>query len=173
MHEAAASSPGTGDERFGSRRQIGPIGTVARIAGGAAAIALPIALDGFSWWDAAIALVALPVIAAVAALLITAIFRRLAPGTLASRHAICSGPGCSLIAVMVVANSGLAALTPANGTVTIWVWLGASMLLAAARGYGGCEVLAIPNLITGRRDQIGCIMYTPIDALEKRHRLGS
>ncbi|MGH2910156.1 MAG: hypothetical protein ACRDK8_12770, partial [Solirubrobacteraceae bacterium] len=48
-------------------RQIGPIGTSARIAGGAVAVGLPVALDGFSWWDAGVALIALPLIAAIAA----------------------------------------------------------------------------------------------------------
>ncbi|MGH2865850.1 MAG: hypothetical protein ACRDJX_11470 [Solirubrobacteraceae bacterium] len=129
-------------------------------------IALPIALDGFGWWDAGVALVALPVIAAVLAALVMAVSRRLAPGSLASRHAICSPAGCSLIVLLVLANGAFAALTPANATVTIWVWLGASMLLAAARGYGGCEVLAVSNLISGRRDEIGCILYTPIDRFE-------
>jgi hypothetical protein len=69
----------------------------------------------------------------------------------------------------VAANSALGALTPSNGNVSLWVWLGASMLLAAARGYGGCEVLAVSNLITGRPDQIGCILYTPIDRWETKH----
>jgi hypothetical protein len=40
------------------------------------------------------------------------------------------------------------------------------MLLAAACGYGGCEVLAVSNLITRRRDQVGCLLYTPIDRWE-------
>jgi hypothetical protein len=31
-------------------------------------------------------------------------------------------------------------------------------------------VLAIPNAITGRRDRIGCILYTPIDAAEARSK---
>jgi hypothetical protein len=62
-----------------------------------------------------------------------------------------------LIAVMVAGNPALVAPTSTNGNVTIWVWLGASMLLAAALGHGGCEVLAISNLITGRRGQVGCI----------------
>lgn len=170
MNDAATPVRITRGEGFGSGRQIGPIGTLARIVGGAVAIAVPIALDGFSWWEAAVALVALPLIAAVAAPLLTAAFRGLAPDALGSRHAVCSLPGCSLIAVMVGANAALVAPTSANGNVTIWVWLGASMLLAAARGYGGCEVLAVSNLITGRREQIGCLLYTPIDNAEKRRR---
>jgi hypothetical protein len=166
VDEATAPARGTRGERFGSRRQIGPIGASARIVGGVAAIALPSALDGFGWWDAAVALLALPLIAAVAAALIVAALRRLAPGSLASRHAICSPADCGLIAVVILVNDAVAALTPANSTVTIWVWLGASMLLAAARGYGGCEVLAVSNLISGRSEQIGCILYTPIDRFE-------
>jgi hypothetical protein len=170
--EPANSTVRAHAERSGSRRQIGPLGTLARIAGGALAIALPIALDGLTLLEAALALIALPLIAAIAAPLITSTFRRLAPNALGSRHAICCAPGCSLIAVMVLANSALVAPTSADGNVTIWVWLGASMLIAAARGYGGCEVLAVSNLITGRRDQIGCILYTPIDRLEASRRAG-
>jgi hypothetical protein len=149
-----------------SERQIGPIGTAARLLGGGLAVAVPIALDGFSWLEAGIALVALPLIAAVAAPLVTALYRRLLPDLLRMRHAICSPLGCTLIAVLAGANAAVVTPTSANGNVTIWVWLGVSMLLSAARGYGGCEVLANSNLITGRRDQIGCLLYTPIDRAE-------
>ena len=152
----------------GDRREIGPIGTAARVLGGLIAIALPIALDGFGWWDAAVALVALPLVATGASALITSAYQRLAPDALGRRDAICSGPACWLIASVVGAAVGVDALTPASGEVALWVWLGGSMLVAAARGYGGCEVLAIPNLLTGRRDRIGCILYTPIDRAEAR-----
>jgi hypothetical protein len=151
-------------------RQIGPAGTSARLLGGALAITLPIALDGLTWFEAGVALLALPLIAAIAAPVITAGYRRVYPRALQLRHGICSLPACTLIVVMVIANNLLVAPTTANGNVTIWVWLGASMLLAAARGYGGCEVLAPYNVISGRREQIGCLLYTPIDNVEaKRH----
>ena len=45
---------------------------------------------------------------------------------------------------------------------------GASMLLAAVRGYGGCEVLAVSNWLLGRDDQVGCLIFSPLDALEAR-----
>jgi len=156
---------------LGDRREIGPIGTASRIGGGLIAIGLPVVLAGFSWWDAALALVVLPLVATGAAALVTAVYERLAPQALARRHTICSGPACWLTAIMLAVALALGALTPASGDVAFWVWLGVSMLLAAARGYGGCELLAAPNLITGRRDQIGCIIYTPIDRAEAR-RLG-
>jgi hypothetical protein len=154
--------------RLGDRREIGPIGTAARLVGGLIAIGLPIALSGFGWWDAAAALVALPLVTTGAAALITSAYRRLAPDALVRSGAICSGPACWLIAIVIGAAVGIDALTPVSGEVALWVWLGGSMLVAAARGFGGCEVLAIPNLITGRRDQIGCILYSPIDRAETR-----
>jgi len=50
----------------------------------------------------------------------------------------------------------------------MWFYLGFSLLVAAWRGYAGCEVLAIANWITGRNDQVGCVILSPIDNLEKK-----
>ncbi len=50
------------------------------------------------------------------------------------------------------------------------VFYGVSMLLAALRGYSGCEVLAISNWILGRDDQVGCLVLGPVDDLERRFR---
>lgn len=150
-------------------RDIGPVGTATRILGGVIAIALPVALDGIGWWDVGVALIALPVAALAAGTLVTSVYQRYAPGALARRDAICSGPTCWIWAIVIGAAVGLAALTPASA-VAFWVWLGASLLLAAARGYAGCEVLAFPNLIRGRREQVGCMLYGPIDAAERTRR---
>jgi hypothetical protein len=49
------------------------------------------------------------------------------------------------------------------------LFYGGSMLVAAARGYAGCEVLAVSNWLLRRDDQIGCAPFWPIDALEARH----
>ena len=45
---------------------------------------------------------------------------------------------------------------------------GGSMLLAAARGYAGCEVLAVSNWLLRRDDQVGCLVFSPLDQLERR-----
>jgi hypothetical protein len=50
------------------------------------------------------------------------------------------------------------------------VFYGASMLLAAVRGYGGCEVLAVSNWVLRRDDQVGCLVFAPVDYLERRGR---
>jgi len=44
------------------------------------------------------------------------------------------------------------------------------MVLAALRGYTGCEVLAISNWLLRRDDQVGCVVFWPIDILEERWR---
>jgi hypothetical protein len=155
----------------GPDRQIGPIGTASRMIGGLAFIAVPVALEGIGWWDVGAALVALPLITLALGTLVTAGYRRYAPKALARPPAICSGPTCTLLGTVVAAAIVLTIFTPA-GEIAIWAFLGASMLVAALRGYAGCEVLAIPNSITGRSDQIGCMLYTPIDRAEARGRSG-
>lgn len=50
------------------------------------------------------------------------------------------------------------------------IFYGSSMLLAAARGYGGCEVLAVSNWLLRRNDQVGCLVFAPIDHVEVRGR---
>ena len=46
---------------------------------------------------------------------------------------------------------------------------GAAMLLAAVRGYAGCEVLAVSNWLLRRDDQVGCVLFGPVDTLEARY----
>jgi hypothetical protein len=50
------------------------------------------------------------------------------------------------------------------------LFYGGSMLLAAARGYAGCEVLAVSNWLLRRDDQIGCVLFGPVDIVESRRR---
>jgi hypothetical protein len=42
------------------------------------------------------------------------------------------------------------------------------MLLAAGRGYAACEVLAASNWVLGRDDQVGCLLFWPIDHAERQ-----
>jgi multidrug transporter EmrE-like cation transporter len=46
------------------------------------------------------------------------------------------------------------------------IFLGFSMMLAALRSYGGCDMLATSNWLLRRRDQVACALFTPIDSLE-------
>ena len=46
------------------------------------------------------------------------------------------------------------------------LFYGASLLFAGVRGYAGCEVLAISNWLLRRDDQVGCVVFSPLDAVE-------
>jgi hypothetical protein len=48
------------------------------------------------------------------------------------------------------------------------VFYGASMLLAAARGDAGCEVVVVSNWLLRRHDQVGCALFWPVDTREGR-----
>jgi hypothetical protein len=80
---------------------------------------------------------------------------------------LAGGPAILATVIVIAIGTALTFITPID-QVAIWSFLGASMLLAAVRGYGGCELLAIPNALTGRRDELHCFIYTPIDMAEAR-----
>jgi hypothetical protein len=46
------------------------------------------------------------------------------------------------------------------------LFVGSSLLLAALRGSAGCEFLALSNWLLRRSDQMACAIFTPIDSLE-------
>jgi hypothetical protein len=50
------------------------------------------------------------------------------------------------------------------------LFYGTSMLLAALRGDAGCEVLAVSNWLLSRDDQVGCVVFSPIDQFERHLR---
>ena len=151
------------------RREIGPIGTAARLIGAAAALTVPALVDEFSRWDLLVGLVGLPLLATAGFEAVRAGYERYVPGGIASQTGTCTGAACWLIAIVLAPLIPLAALTPVTST-SLWTWIGGSLVLAAVRGYGGCEILAFPNALTGRRDQVGCIVFTPIDRAEARAR---
>ena len=48
------------------------------------------------------------------------------------------------------------------------IFVGSSLLLAALRGDAGCEFLALSNWLLRRSDQLACAVFTPIDSLDQR-----
>ncbi len=50
----------------------------------------------------------------------------------------------------------------------VLIFYGVSMLLAAIRGYAGCESLAISNWLLKHDDQLGCLLISPIDYAERK-----
>ncbi len=75
-----------------------------------------------------------------------------------------TGPAAHALNVAVFV--GLYVLEPTSDAALLFY--GASMWLAAVRGYAGCEVLAVSNWLLRRDDQIGCAVFWPVDQLEQR-----
>ncbi len=82
-----------------------------------------------------------------------------------------TGPTATIVNIIVFALLVSTASVPAISFVgfAALIFYGASMLLAAFRGYAGCEVLAVSNWVLRRDDQIGCLVLSPVDDLEKRY----
>jgi hypothetical protein len=138
-------------------RAIGPVGATARVLVGLGLFALAFLIDGdkITWRDLLLGLVAIP--AVVLALQVVRL-----RGSLAPLRA--TGPIGHLLNGLVVA----ALMVPSATRPATLLWLGASMILAAWRGYAGCESLAISNWLLRRDDQVGCLIFWPIDELEAR-----
>jgi hypothetical protein len=70
--------------------------------------------------------------------------------------------------VIVIGSVGVftAPFMPAALHDAAGLYIGATLVLAAAISYGGCEVAALPTLLTGRR----YVLYCPINAVDAAER---
>ncbi len=148
-------------------RAIGPIGTLGRFIVGPIliyfgfnspiAFITPVAslsfLDSY-WDDLVVGIVALPLLMMVVQLLWQVVKHKplIATGRL----------GFALNFTITF----MLFYTPLHHAM--WFFLGFSLLIAAVRGYAGCEVMAISNWLSGRNDQVGCVLFSSLDAIEKK-----
>jgi len=135
------------------RHPIGPAGIAARAAVGAMLVALALIWRSPHWLDFALGLVVLPAVA----IGLFAWRARRRPVRLDA-----TGPVAHLANAMVFAPLFL---LPATAGAAL-MFYGTSMLVAATRRSGGCEVTAIANAVLGRDDQVGCVLFGPVDATE-------
>src|SRR5919109_3748660 len=84
------------------RREIGPIGTAARLVGAAVALTVPALVDEFSRWDLLVGLVGLPLLATAGFEAVRAGYERYVPGGIASQAGACMG-ACWLAAIVLAA----------------------------------------------------------------------
>jgi hypothetical protein len=78
-----------------------------------------------------------------------------------------------VLALVVGVEIALSFVTPLDGAVAIWIFIGLSVLIAAVRGDAGCEAVAIPNALARRTYPTGCVVYAAIDAAEARRARAS
>ncbi len=141
-------------------RAIGVIGTIARVALGLGLLYLAFSDGGkpewgLQWQGPLLGLVAFP----AALLAFQALRLRFTKVTLNA-----TGP----IGFAVNLCIGAVLYSIPFTRVAMLLFYGSSLLLAAARGYAGCESLAISNWLLRRDDQVGCVVFSPVDAIESR-----
>ncbi len=137
------------------RRAIGPGGTIARLVVGPAFIAAAFVVGEFEWYSPLLGLVGFPLVLTIGQRLRT----RWAPGRLQA-----TGPLGFFLNFAIAVPFFIIPFTSSAA----WLFYGVSMLIAALRGYAGCEVLAISNWLLRRDDQVGCVVFSPIDSAEAR-----
>ncbi len=142
------------------KRAIGVAGTIGRVLLGLGLIYLAFTDGGrpeweLAWYSSVLGLIAFP----VALLVFQAVRLRFTNETLNAT----GGLGfCLNFAIGAV----LYAIPFTRDAMLLFY--GSSLLLAAARGYAGCESLAISNWLLRRNDQVGCVVFSPLDAVEAR-----
>lgn len=149
--------------RAPQRRGIGPAGTAARVVIGTALLANVVVGHASRGWRPVAWLLGLLGFPAVVVATQWIRSRRGAPRLAAT------GPVGHLLNIGVffalyLTPSYAPALERSSDAALIFY--GASMLVAAARGYAGCEVLAVSNWLLRRDDQVGCVVFAPVDLLE-------
>ncbi len=58
------------------------------------------------------------------------------------------------------------------GQLGAMTYVGGSLFVDSLNGDGGCEVMAIPGLIFGKRTHLVCIAFSPFDWLEEKLTVG-
>jgi hypothetical protein len=75
-----------------------------------------------------------------------------------------------LVALYVAGASGLPFVGSGKGQLAAVTFLGVSLVVAGVRGAPGCEVMAIPGVLFGKHTELVCLIFSPLDGLERRLR---
>ncbi len=55
-----------------------------------------------------------------------------------------------------------------EGFIGAAAYVGVSLMVAAWRADPGCEVMTLPAALLGRHTSLPCLLFTPLDALERK-----
>ena len=75
-----------------------------------------------------------------------------------------------LVAVYVAGGPGSLILGRGEGALAAVTFLGTSLIIAGVGAAPGCEVMAIPGLLFGKHTELGCLIFSPLDRLERKLR---
>ena len=75
-----------------------------------------------------------------------------------------------LVALYFAGASALPILGHGKGQLATFTFLGISLVVAGVRAAPGCEVMAIPSVLFGKHTELACIIFSPLDRLERKMR---
>ncbi len=75
-----------------------------------------------------------------------------------------------LVALYVAGASGLPILGHGKGQLAAVTFFGVSLVVAGVRAAPGCEVMAIPGLLFRQHTELACLIFSPLDRLERKWR---
>lgn len=155
----------------GTGKALSRAGTVARGAVGVGLLVIAVTTQHLSWWDVAAAVLVLPALAVMTA---AAVNRLVGRTRLARTARIPWSPtqimaAAVILAVVLGVGVALTYVSPIDGGA-LYAFFGMSMVIAAVKGFDGCEILALPSLVFGRTEAIWCPLYSPLDAIDTPSR---
>ena len=75
-----------------------------------------------------------------------------------------------LVALYLAGASRLPIVGHGKGQLAAITFLGISLVVAGVRAAPGCEVMAIPGLLFGKHTELACLIFSPLDRLERELR---
>jgi len=75
-----------------------------------------------------------------------------------------------LVTLYFIGATGLPIVGGGKGALAAVTFLGISLVVAGVRAAPGCEVMAIPGLLFGKHTELACLIFSPLDRLERKLR---
>jgi hypothetical protein len=75
-----------------------------------------------------------------------------------------------LVVLYLVGASALPIVGHGKGQLAAATFLGISLVVAGVRAASGCELMAIPGVLFGKHTELACLIFCPLDRLERKLR---
>ena len=75
-----------------------------------------------------------------------------------------------LVVLYFIGATGLPIVGGGKGALAAVTFLGISLVVAGVRAAPGCELMAVPGLLFGKHAELACLIFSPLDRLERKLR---
>jgi hypothetical protein len=76
----------------------------------------------------------------------------------------------ALVALYVAGTTGSPIFGHGKGELAAVTFLGISLVVAGVRAVPGCELMAIPGVFFRKHTELACLIFSPLDRLERKLR---